>query len=123
MIPRCKVIGLDVVAVVAFATLGRRSHDEGLGVVGVVDTAAPFLLGLVLAWVVLRAWRRPTHLATGLGVAAITVVVGMVLRRTAFDEGTAASFVVVATLFLTTAMLGWRLVVVALDRRREPVTA
>ncbi len=39
-----------------------------------------------------------------------TLVLGMVLRRTAFDKGTAPSFVVVATLFLGLFLLGWRLV-------------
>ena len=40
---------------------------------------------------------------------ACTVVLGMVLRRVA-AEGTALSFVVVATAVLTVLLLGWRLV-------------
>jgi len=37
-------------------------------------------------------------------------MVGMVLRRTVFDRGTAAAFVVVATLFVGLFLVGWRLI-------------
>jgi hypothetical protein len=43
-------------------------------------------------------------------VCAVTLVVGMVLRRVVFDDGTAWSFVVVATLFLALFLIGWRIV-------------
>jgi hypothetical protein len=111
-------VGLDVFFVVAFVALGRRSHDRDPGVAGLVETVAPFVLGLAIAWLVARAWRDPMSLRTGLVVWPVTVVAGMLLRR-AFGDGTAASFVIVATVVLGAFLLGWRGVarVVAAGRR------
>ena len=87
---------LDVALVVVFAALGRRSHAEGLDVLGVLRTAAPFVAG-------------PRDLAFGAVVLVCTVVVGMLLRRV-IGDGTAASFVIVATTVLSLMLLGWRLI-------------
>ena len=51
----------------------------------------------------------PRSLAFGAVVLVCTVVVGMLLRRV-LGEGTAVSFVVVATSVLAVLLLGWRLV-------------
>lgn len=100
--------GLDALAVVVFVAVGRRSHDEANAVVDVLETALPFLIGLALGWAAVRAWRRPVALTTALVVWPVTVLAGMLVRRWAFDDGTAASFVVVATLFLGGCFVGWR---------------
>jgi Protein of unknown function (DUF3054) len=106
-----RAAGLDLAAVVVFVAVGRRSHDEdGSVVVGVLKVGAPFAVGLVAGWAVSRAWRDPAAVRTGLIVWPVTVVVGMLLRRFAFDRGTAASFIVVATIALALLMLGWRVV-------------
>jgi hypothetical protein len=42
----------------------------------------------------------------------------MVVRRLVFDDGTAAAFVVVATVFLGVFLVGWRLTLSAVERRR-----
>ena len=77
--------------------------------------ASPFLLGLVTSIFVLRAWRRPTDWRTGLALALGTVLVGMVLRRLVWDDGTARSFVLVTTAFLVAGMVGWRLVAAVIE--------
>jgi hypothetical protein len=101
----------DVVAVLLFVTLGRRSHDEGGNVVtGVLSVAAPFLIALAVGWAAARAWRAPVVWRTGLVVWPVTVALGMVLRRFAFDRGTATSFIVVASVATGLLLLGWRLV-------------
>jgi hypothetical protein len=101
----------DVVAVLLFVTLGRRSHDEGGNVVtGVLSVAAPFLIALAVGWAAARAWRAPVAWRTGLVVWPVTVALGMVLRRFAFDRGTATSFIVVASVATGLLLLGWRLV-------------
>jgi hypothetical protein len=106
----------DVVGVLLFCAIGRRSHAEGLTVAGVADTAWPFLLGTAVGWLLSRAWRRPTAVApTGVVVWLCTVVVGMLLRR-ATSAGTAVSFIVVATAATAVMLLGWRVVVAALRR-------
>jgi hypothetical protein len=103
-------VALDVVVVLLFVAIGRRSHDEGSALSELIRVAAPFLIGLGAGWVVARAWRRPFDLATGCTIWVVTIVVGMVLRRTLFDRGTALSFVVVASIFTGVLLLGWRLV-------------
>ena len=102
---------LDLVAVLVFALVGRRSHAHGLTLGGVLETAAPFLCGTAAGYLVaaLTLDGAPRSWQFGAIVVAATVVVGMLLRRLA-TTGTAPSFVVVATLFLAATMLGWRLV-------------
>ena len=108
----------DAVCVVVFCTIGRRSHAEGLSVAGVAETAWPFVTGTALGWLVIRGWRRPTSLTpTGLAVWLATVVVGMALRKVS-GQGTAVSFVVVASLVTAALLLGWRGVAAVLVRRR-----
>jgi len=107
---RASLLSLDVTAVVLFVVLGRNTHDEASTIAGVVETAAPFLIGLVAGWLAARAWREPGSIRTGLIVWSTTLVVGMVLRRVVFDDGTALPFVIVATLTLGALLIGWRLV-------------
>lgn len=115
-------VGLDTFSIALFVALGRRNHDEGGGLAGVLGTAAPFLIGLAVGWLLWRAWRRPTLVRTGLAIWPITLLVGMVVRRTVFDDGTATSFVIVATLFVGAFLVGWRAVFRAIDHRRNPRT-
>jgi DUF3054 family protein len=113
---------VDVIAVLVFCAVGRRSHDEGLSITGVATTAWPFLTGTVVGWLASRGWRRPTAVApTGVVVWLFTVAVGMFLRK-ASSAGVAASFVVVAASVTGVLLLGWR-VVVGLTRRRGRPTA
>lgn len=101
---------IDVALIALFAAVGRRNHAEGVTPVGIADTAWPFVAGAATGWIASRGWRRPIAVApTGLTVWIATVVVGMFLRRLA-GEGTAWSFVVVATVVTGLLLLGWRVV-------------
>jgi hypothetical protein len=103
-------LSLDVVSVLMFCAVGRRSHDEGVDVTGVAATAWPFLTGTALGWLLSKAWRRPTAPApTGVIVWLSTVVAGMLLRK-ASSAGVAAGFVVVAASVTAVLLLGWRAV-------------
>lgn len=102
---------IDAGWVVVFVAIGRDTHNEAPGLSGIVETAAPFLIALLVAWAVTRAWRDPVSWVTGVEVAAITVGIGVLLRRFLFGEGIAAAFIIVTTLFFTATMVGWRLVV------------
>lgn len=110
---------LDVGLVTAFVAIGRRNHDEDPGVVGLISTAAPFLLGLVVGWLLSKAWTNPTPVRTGLVIWPTTVAVGMVVRRLGGD-GTALSFVIVATVFVGVTLVGWRLINATITTRRSP---
>lgn len=99
---------LDVACVLLFVAIGRASHHEADAVLGFLRTAWPFLSGLAIGWVVMRAWHRPAGLVpAGLGVWLITVAGGMVLR-VASGQGVAVTFVIVALVFLGIFLLGWR---------------
>lgn len=115
-------VGIDVFSVTLFVAIGRREHERDSAIAGLIDTAAPFLLALALAWVLLRAWRSPTAWGTGVGVWAITLTAGMLLRNVVFGDGTAVSFVIVAASFLALFLVGWRLVFGLLERRTDRAT-
>lgn len=110
---------LDVVLVIVFTGVGRRTHQEGLDLLGWAHTAWPFLVGLGIGWalVVLTRHTWPTRWVEGVPVWLATLVGGMALRALS-GQGTALPFVVVATLFLAAALIGWRaLVGLAAGRR------
>ena len=112
-------LGADVIGVLVFCAVGRRSHDEGLNVTGIASTAWPFLTGTVVGWLASRGWRRPTAVApTGVVVWVCTVAVGMLLRK-ASSASVAASFVVVASSVTALLLLGWRAAVELAVRRRS----
>ena len=114
-------LAVDVIGVLVFCAVGRRSHDEGLNIPGVATTAWPFLTGTLVGWLASRAWRQPTAVVpTGVVVWLCTVAVGMVLRK-ASSAGVAPSFVVVASSVTAVFLLGWRAVVGLALRHRSDV--
>lgn len=109
---------VDLLAVLVFAFLGRRTHEHGLDVAGVLGTAWPFAVGLLAGWLVARAWRRPlAPWSTGLVVWAFTWGLGMALRA-GTGGGTAPAFMLVALGFLGLTLVGWRAVATLVGRRR-----
>lgn len=101
---------LDAAFVVAFAALGRGSHDREATLAGLFETAWPFLAGLVIAWLVTLEWRRPVAVwRTGLPVWIGSAGLGLLLRALV-GQGTALPFVIVATLTLCAMLVGWRLI-------------
>jgi hypothetical protein len=111
---------LDAALLLLFAALGRANHG-GEGVWGLLGTWWPFLAGLVVGWVVMRAWRTPLGILwTGVGVWLVTVLAGMLLRVVS-GQGVQTSFVVVTVLVVGVFLLGWRAVAL-LIRLRRPAT-
>jgi uncharacterized membrane protein (GlpM family) len=108
---------VDAAIVMLFVAIGRRNHDREETVSGLLETAAPFMLALVAGWLIVRAWRRPLAPVTGLGLWGVTLALGMTVRRFVFDDGTAASFVVVAGVFLL-LLPTWRAAVAVVRRNR-----
>ena len=112
-------LATDLAFILLFAAIGRRNHAEGLSIGGVIETAWPFLAGAAVGWLISRAWRRPAAVVpTGITIWVCTVAVGMLLRK-ATSEGTAASFVTVATLTIGLLILGWRAAVTKVTGRRR----
>ena len=110
----------DAVGVVAFATIGRRNHAEGLDLLGVASTAWPFLAGAAVGMLAGRIWRDPASLRSGVPVWLGTVIVGMLLRA-ATGGGIQLSFVIVAATVLAAFLLGWRLLARLVTRPRRLV--
>ena len=115
----------DILLVIVFATLGRRSHEEGLDLQGVLTTAWPFLTGLAVGWLVTLGLYRDKfdpRLVVPTGVIAwlSTLVIGMLLR-VLVGQGTAFSFILVAASFLALFLLGWRALYQTLRSRRARV--
>jgi len=109
---------LDVVLVVVFAAIGRANHGED-PIGGLLTTAWPFLVGVVVGWLVQGAWRDPLPpVRTGLGVWGATLVVGMLLR-TLSGQGIAIPFVIVAAIVLFVLLVGWRALALLLVTRRR----
>ena len=100
--------GFDALAVLTFAAAGRLSHQRGPALSGIATAAAPFLIALAGAWLVVRAWRAPLSWPTGIGVWVITVAGGVLLRRHVFGGEAPVSFVVVTAAVLGVMLLGWR---------------
>ena len=108
----------DLLAVVVFVVIGRANHHHGESARGLVSTAWPFVAGLAVGWLVLLVrGRAGDSVADGVVVVGCTVAVGMVLRVVA-GQGTAVAFIVVALAFLGACMVGWRVALAALRRRR-----
>ena len=110
---------VDVVAVVVFVAIGRRNHDEGTALSGVLGVAAPFLIALGSSWIGLRTWREPFNRASFIATWVITVFVGLLLRRVVFDRGIATAFIIVATITLGVLLGLGRL----LSRKLSPKTS
>lgn len=110
---------IDVVLVLVFVLVGRRSHGEAPSVAGIIDTLWPFLVGLLFGWLVTFAWRRPLAIFwPGIPIWLMTVAAGMLLRVAA-GQGVEPSFIVVATVVLGVFLVGWRLVALPIARRRR----
>ena len=91
---------VDVVAVVVFVAIGRRNHNEGTTLSGIIGVAAPFLIALGISWIGLRTWREPFNRESLVATWIITVAIGLLLRRLVFDRGIAIAFIIVATITL-----------------------
>jgi hypothetical protein len=100
-------LAADLVAVVVFAAVGRMTHARPDDLLGLAGTAAPFAIGVVVAWVTPVVRAQPLGLRAGLVAWAGAAVLGLALRA-AFTGQLPVSFAVVATLSLGVLLLGWR---------------
>ena len=112
--------GADLLAVLVFAAMGRSSHAEVVDGLGVLTTAAPFLLGLVVGWLVARAWRAPLRLPVAMAVWVSVTVVGLGVRA-ALTHRLPLTFVLVAAASLALLLLGWRAVALLFTVARSAV--
>ncbi len=108
---------IDVVLILLFAFQGRSAHDSANTVVGVLDTAWPFLAGLAVGWLITRQWMNTTGglpLAFQIWPAAImlslvTWAIGLALRAATGDTNS-GGFPLVSLGFILLMFVGWRVV-------------
>ncbi|GAA4728973.1 hypothetical protein GCM10023350_10210 [Nocardioides endophyticus] len=99
----------DLLCVLALALGGKNSHDEAGSLWLVLVIAWPYAFAAVLAhlWLTLRGRQASRVWPDGAIVLVVTYVLGMALRAVS-GRGLDPAFLVVAGIFLTLTMLGWR---------------
>lgn len=117
-------LAVDIVLIVLFAALGRRSHELGLDVTGILFTAAPFLIAWGVGAIITRAWKTWRNLwPSGVIIWIITVAGGLGLRVTIFDETAAISFQMVTATVLGFFLLGRRCISALIRRKSSPANS
>lgn len=111
---------VDLVLVILFTIIGHYTHSNDLDPQGIVTTAWPFVAALVVAWVLAAVWDRPlSPLASGTGIWAITVLLGLVIRGLTGAGGdpgqVPVSFMIVATTLNFIPLVGWRVIATAVS--------
>ena len=105
---RLTTLALDVAVVLVFAIAGRASHYDSVTPAGVLSTAWPFAVGLLIAWLAAGRTRWALRsLPAGLLIWPVTLLAGMAIRWLVGD-GTATAFVLVAAGVLGLGLMGWR---------------
>ena len=103
-----RAIAFDALCVLLMVVIGTRNHETDTGITGILFVAAPFWIAMSLAHLAPLLQRKNRKEQNAYVVWGYTVVMGMVLRNMVFDRGTAAAFIIVATIFLGITMFGWR---------------
>ena len=109
----------DLACVLALAIGGKSSHEASDLFWVVLAIVWPFALAAASAHLWLVSGGRQTRRVwpEGVSVLAATYVLGMLLRALS-GRGLAPGFLIVAAVFLALTMLGWRVVVHLVLRRR-----
>ncbi|WP_257183243.1 DUF3054 domain-containing protein [Corynebacterium cystitidis] len=110
-------IALDLVAIAVFALLARIAHQSEempFTFMGFLSTLWPFVVGVVMGWIIVREGRG----TRGVWVWLITLVVGLTIWGVRNQAIPHWSFVIVATIMSALLMLGWRGIAGAVGRKR-----
>lgn len=108
----------DLAVVISFAVIGRNTHNEALGLAATVGTAAPFLIGLLAAWLVPQLRRQPGRIASGAAIAVLVTGIGLVARVYLFSDGITGAFPYVAAGYLGGLLVAGRALPVVYQRVR-----
>lgn len=117
---------LDLVALIVFVAIGRSNHDEPFSVGGFATTLWPFVVGAALGWAFTwvadrsagSPWSPARPIPHGVIIWVSTILIGMLLRWIT-DQGTAGSFIIVASVATAVLLLGWRLIALIVGRIRR----
>lgn len=115
---------LDVLAIALFALLARMAHQSEempFTFAGWLETTWPFLAGVVLSYlrlILLRGGVASRIWPEGVTIWVVTALVGLGIWGLNNREVPHWSFIIVATVMSGLLLLGWRVIAVALTRRR-----
>ena len=108
----------DVAVLVLFVVIGRRNHHADAGLVGFLRVWWPFVVGLLVAWLVTGLARAPLAWPRAIVAWLVAVGVGMTVRIAVQGRSLSVAFTIVSLVFVGAGMLGWRAVVRVAQRRR-----
>ena len=106
-----RAFAFDALCILLMVVIGTRNHKTDTGISGILFVAAPFWIAMSLTHLAPLLQRKNRQDPNPYMVWGYTVIMGMLLRNMVFNRGTAAAFVIVATVFLGTTMFGWRALV------------
>ena len=106
-----RAFAFDALCILLMVVIGTRNHKTDTGISGILFVAAPFWIAMSLTHLAPLLQRKNRQDPNPYMVWGYTVIMGMLLRNMVFNRGTAAAFVIVATVFLGITMFGWRDVV------------
>jgi hypothetical protein len=114
-------LAIDLLILVAFVAIGRRSHNSGDDVAGFFRVLWPFVAGLAVAYAVTGLWRAPLAVTRAGAAVLVTVAVGMILRVSTSNHEFKVAFTIVTLVFLGAGMLGWRAIAQARRSRASRI--
>ena len=103
-----RAFAFDALCILLMVVIGTRNHKTDTGISGILFVAAPFWIAMSLTHLAPLLQRKNRKNPNPYMVWGYTVIMGMLLRNMVFNRGTAAAFVIVATVFLGITMFGWR---------------
>ena len=106
-----RAFAFDALCILLMVVIGTRNHKTDTGISGILFVAAPFWIAMSLTHLAPLLQRKNRQDPNPYMVWGYTVIMGMLLRNMVFNRGTAAAFVIVATVFLGITMFGWRAVI------------
>jgi hypothetical protein len=109
----------DLGMILLFAASGRRTHEHGVSVSGVLETAWPFLLAYAIASFSFRSWRSPSEVWPGAVLLWLNTAIGGLIIRAASGAGVAFSFQLVTVLVLGALLLLPRVIKRSVRRRSD----
>lgn len=113
---RTYAIIADIVAIALFALFARVAHQSEempLSFTGWLSTLWPFALGVLLAWVLVVAFKLngAALFPGGVIIWVVTVITGLAIWAVRNGEMPHWSFILVASVSSALLMFAWRLVV------------
>ena len=107
----------DLVCVILFCAIGRRSHAEGLTAAGVAETAWPFLSGALAGWLIRGAGATRQRSFPPVSPCGWPPSSSECCCAASLPRAQRVSFIVVASLVTALLLLGWRAVAALVVKR------